>query len=77
MSNLKVAKELTIKELKEAFTKEDIKNIFKNKGMYINTVNAKGDSHDGMTIAFNKEDSLFYFSSYVLAYHYFLEMNWI
>jgi hypothetical protein len=77
MSNLKVAKELTVKELKAAYTKEDIKNIFEDKGMYINTINEKGDSHNGMTIAFNKEDSLFYFSSYVLAFHYFLEMNWI
>lgn len=68
---------MTVKELKATYTKEDIKNIFENKGMYINTVNAKGDSHDGMTIAFNKADSLFYFSSYVLAYHHFLEMNWI
>jgi len=67
----------TVKELKEMYTKEDIKNIFEDKGMYINTINAKGDKHDGMTIAFNKADSLFYFSSYVLAYHYFLQMNWI
>ena len=77
MSNLKVAKELTVKELKAAYTKEDIKNIFEDKGMYINTINEKGDSHNGMTITFNKEDSLFYFSSYILAFHYFLEMDWI
>ena len=72
MDNLK-----TVKELKETYTKEDIKNIFNSKGLYINTVNAKGDSNDGMTIAFNKADGLFYYSSYVLAYHHFLEMNWI
>lgn len=67
----------TVRELKEAYTKEDIKNIFVSKGLYINTINEKGDSHDGMTITFNKEDSVFCFSSYVLAYHYFLERNWI
>lgn len=68
---------MSVKELKVKYTKEDIKNIFESKGMYISTVNAKGDRHDGMTIAFNKADSLFYLSSHVLAYHYFLEMNWI
>ena len=67
----------TVKELKEMYTKEDIKNIFEEKGMNINKVNEKGEKHVGMTIAFNKADSLFYFSSYVLAYHYFLQMNWI
>ena len=72
MDNLK-----TVRELKETYTKEDIKNIFVSKGLYINTINEKGDSNNGMTIAFNKEDSLFYFRSYVLAYHYFLKMNWI
>ena len=67
----------TVRELRETYTKEDIKNIFVSKGLYIKTINDKGDSRNGMTIAFNKADSLFYFSSYVLAYHYFLEKNWI
>ena len=64
MDNLK-----TVRELKETYTKEDIKNIFVSKGLYINTINEKGDSHNGMTIAFNKEDSNYFMvRSYVLAY---------
>ena len=67
----------TVRELRETYTKDDIKNIFVSKGLYIKTIDEKGDSRNGMTVTFNKENSIFYFPSYVLAYHYFLEMNWI
>jgi len=56
---------------------EDIKKIFKTSGIYAKKENKKTRRNYGMITVINKENSLFYFSSYILAYEYFLEMNWI
>ena len=68
---------LTITEIREKYTVEDIINLFKTNNMYINQINDKKSKDYGMIIAFNKQKSYFLFSSYTLAYHYFLKMNWI
>lgn len=73
----KQPKEMTVREIKDNFTKEDIESIFKLNGLYIRTCNDKGDSRYGMTRCFSPTDRLWTFHSHVLAYHYFLEMNWI
>ena len=69
--------QLTILEIKEKFTKEDIINIFNANNIYHSVRNDKKSINNGMVSVINKEKSLFYFCSYTLAYHYFLEMNWI
>jgi len=68
---------LTITEIKEKYTKEDIMNIFNKNNIYHHIINEKKDRNNGMLCVIDKDNSLFYFCSYVLAYHYFLEMNWI
>jgi hypothetical protein len=68
---------LTIEEIKGKYTIEDIINIFKKNNLYINQITDKKSKDCGMIIAFNNENSYFLFSSYTLAYHYFLKMNWI
>ena len=68
---------LTVLEIKEKYTKEDIMNIFDKNGIYHSVRNNKKSKNNGMTSVINKENSLFYFCSYILAYHYFLKMNWI
>ena len=68
---------LTITEIKEKYTIEDIINFFKTNNLYINQINDKKSEDCGMIIAFNNENSYFLFHSYTLAYHYFLKMNWI
>jgi hypothetical protein len=65
---------LTVTEIKQKFTNDDIQKIFDKSGMHIDTINE--GRNKGMTVAFNKEDQYFYLPNYVLAYHYFLEMNW-
>lgn len=69
--------QLTILEIKEKYTIEDIINIFKKNNMFIKQIDDKKSKDCGMIIAFNNENSYFLFSSYTLAYHYFLKMNWI
>lgn len=76
-NTIKQPKEMTVREIRDSFTKEDIESIFKLNGLYITTCDVKGDSNYGMTRCFNKADQLWTFHSHVLAYHYFLEMNWI
>jgi hypothetical protein len=66
---------LTVKEIKQKFTNNDIQKIFDKAGMHIDTI-TKG-RNKGMTVAFNKADQYFYLPNYVLAYHYFLKMNWL
>jgi len=66
---------LTVTEIKQKFTNHDIQKIFYEAGMHITTITSKG-RNKGMTLACNKADQYFYLSSYVLAYHYFLKMNW-
>ena len=68
---------LTILEIKEKYTKQDIMNIFDKNEVYHSVRNNKKSKNHGMLSVINKEDSLMYFNSYILAYHYFLEMNWI
>lgn len=66
---------LTVTEIKQKFTNDDIQKIFDEAGMHITTITSKG-RNKGMTLAYNKADQYFYLSSYVLAYRYFLKMNW-
>ncbi len=67
---------LTIREIRENFTDEAIRDIFELNGMFISTINEKGDINNGMTFAMNKEDDVFYFHSFAVAYRHFLKMNW-
>mgnify|MGYP003630727226 FL=1 len=68
---------LTVLEIKEKYTKEDIMNIFDKNEVYHSVRNNKKSKNNGMLSVINKENSLMYFNSYTLAYRYFLEMNWI
>jgi len=68
---------LTVKEIKEKYTEDDIKNIFEINGIYAKKRNKKSSRNYGMISVINKENSIFYFGSYFLAYKYFLKMNWI
>jgi hypothetical protein len=68
---------LTVTKIRKKHTEEDIKNIFEKNGIYNKKRNNKKSENYGMISVINKENSLFYFSNYTLAYHYFLKMNWI
>lgn len=74
---MKTLKNLSVRELRDTYTTEDIINILKSNGVYINQVTEKGESLYGMYAVINKEKALNYFNNPVLALHYFLEMNWI
>ena len=61
-------------------TDNQIKEIFKSKGLFIKKIDDprdKGYSDYGMTNAINKEGGLFTFHSFTLAYDYFKRMNWL
>ena len=68
---------LTLTEIREKYTEEDIKNIFEINGIYAEKRNNKKSRNYGMISVINKENSIFYFGSYFLAYKYFFKMNWI
>ena len=68
---------LTVTEIREKYTEEDIKDIFEVNGIYAKKRNKKSSRNYGIISVINKENSIFYFGSYFLAYKYFLKMNWI
>ena len=58
-------------------TNKEIATIFNANGLYIKTVDSKGDRDHGMTFTMNRVDDVNMFHSFQLAYDYFLKMNWI
>jgi hypothetical protein len=68
---------LTVLEIKDKYSRQDIINIFNTNDIYHSVKIDKKSKNNGMIRVINKENSLFYFCSYTLAYHYFLKMNWI
>ena len=75
MNNLKAT--LTVKEIRETHTEEDIKNIFEGKGIYNKIRDNKKSKNHGMLSIIDKRNSLYYFTSYFAAYRFLLNNNGI
>ena len=68
---------LTVKEIKNTHTEEDIINIFKEKGIYNKIRDNKKSKNHGMLSIIDKRNSLYYFPSYFTAYRFLLKNNGI
>ena len=68
---------LTFREIRETYTEEDIKNIFKGKGIYNKIRDNKKSKNHGMLSIIDKRNSLYYFPSYFAAYRFLLNNNGI
>ena len=75
MKNLKAT--LTFKEIRDTHTEEDIKNIFKEKGIYNKIRDNKKSKNHGMLSIIDKRNALYYFQSYFSAYRFLLKNNGI
>tara|TARA_R110002096_G_scaffold155433_1_gene319843 strand:+ start:197 stop:424 length:228 start_codon:yes stop_codon:yes gene_type:complete len=75
MNNSKAT--LTVREIRDTHTEQDIINIFEVKGIYNKIRDNKKSKNHGMLSIIDKRNSLYYFASYFAAYRYLLNNNGI